>query len=58
MFSKFMYWLFTTLTFGNSGDATVIQEEFLLSDSASFGNVLQFRVQFYATHTPLLSFFN
>ena len=58
MFSKFAYQALTHLTFGYSGDATVAREEFLLSDSASFGNVLQIRVQFYATRLPLLSFFN
>ena len=56
MFSKFAYQALTCLTFGYSGDATVAREEFLLSDSASFGNVLQICVQFYATRLPLLSF--
>ena len=55
MFSKFAYQALTRLTFGYSGDAMVAREEFLLSDSASFGNVFQIRVQFYATCFPLLS---
>ena len=45
MFSKFTYYAFTHLTFGYSGDAMVAREEFLLSDSASFENVFQIRVQ-------------
>ena len=56
MFSEFAYQALTHLTFGYSGDVTVAQEEFLLSDSVSFGNVLQVCVQFYATRLPLLSF--
>ena len=58
MFSKLAYQALTCLTFCYSGDAMVAREEFLLSDSASFGNVLQIRVQFYVTRLLLLSFFN
>ena len=56
MFSKFAYQALTRLTFGYSGDAMVAREEFLLSDSVSFRNVLQIRIQSYVTRPPLLSF--
>ena len=56
MFSKFAHQALTRITFGYSSDATVAREEFLLSDSVSFGNVLQIRIQFYVTRLPLLSF--
>ena len=56
MFSKFAYWALTRLTLDYSGDVTVAREEFLLSDSASFGNVFQICIKFYMTRFLLLSF--
>ena len=56
MFFKFAYQALTCLTFGYFCDMTVALEEFLLSNSVSFGNVLQICIQFYVSRLPLLSF--